>query len=149
MSPTTDWIFSYLVSLAGSLPVFIVWLVGALICITRFWRHRKACLLTGLALLISMGTRLLYPLANHLLFNVLANQNWAPGNVSLETRVQIINLISSLVYSVSGAISWGLVLWVIFGPGGYTIHPPRSGNEGVAANRPPASTPAPQHPQSV
>ena len=93
--------------LIGSLPVFAVWLVGCILCATRYRRQPTACALTAAALAIAAATRIVLPVISTWVFMHLFQD---------VSRIHWRVLVDSIVFSIPQAIEWGLLLWVIFGP---------------------------------
>jgi len=101
----------------GASPYLAVLLVGAYFCIRRAWRHPRACLLTGIAIAIAVGSRVALPILSNLMFSSVFNNVQGLHDIHLRVFIQ------SLFYAIPTAASWGLLLWVIFGPDGYNVNP--------------------------
>lgn len=99
--------------LVGSLPVFVVLLVGIALCIKQHWRQPKVCTLVGMALLLTVGIRVVFPIVVQPMLALLWN-SFGVDDVPTSLRI----LLPTFLYASASAVVWGLVLWAVFGDGG-------------------------------
>lgn len=90
--------------LAGMVPLFLVWSAGALLCLMFVQRAPRAVVFVGAA----MGVQFLAII----FFSFLPMLSAAfLFSTDIGTRV----FLMSLMTSIPSAISWGLILWAVFG----------------------------------
>lgn len=94
--------------LIGSTPLFLVMLVGGMLCIARSWRHPRVCTLVGAAIAMELVSRFAVPFVMEFLHHYILN-------VFDGTFQAAVN---GLLTSIPSAISWALMFYAIFGTGG-------------------------------
>jgi hypothetical protein len=99
--------------MVGSLPVLIVLFVGGVLCLKRAWRHPRACMLTGIAILIAFGSYTVMPIITMLMSQVFGFRS---GDVGIHFWM----IMHQLIYSIPVCAMWILLLVVIFGREGYS-----------------------------
>jgi hypothetical protein len=98
---------SQLVRLIGLAPSILALVIGGILCLSRYWRHPRACALAGIAVAIQLGAIVLLPFV----------MNFVGLIFPFEGRSSL--LVYTVVYSIPDAVSWGLIFWAIFGPEGF------------------------------
>src|SRR5262245_9823537 len=83
----------------GSMPLFIVWIVGIVFCVVRASQQAQACILAGIAIVIAIGSRFILPLIIKFLFATFLHG--AGSSVHA--------FVSGAMYGVLAATSWGLL----------------------------------------
>jgi hypothetical protein len=102
-------LFAVLASLLTQLPVFLIWLAGAVLCLVFWKRCPQAALLTLIALILFFVISLL---DNYLavVFPILARgRGWSSSQMSVYFTVK------AVLDSLARAIAWALLLPAIFG----------------------------------
>lgn len=95
----------YAYRLVGGLPVFVVMLVAAALCVKCWGTERRTAVLLGTAVLFLLAARVVAPLVSTWAF-----QHFFQDLHVLEWRI----ILDGLIFSVPDAIAWGVLLWMIF-----------------------------------
>ena len=111
---------SHAYRLIGTLPIFVVLLIGLGCCFQQRWRNYRVCSLVGIALFLALGMRVIMPFVMQVLIQILIDRG-GPGLL----RGPLLTIVPTFVYSAASAVIWGLVLWAIFGEGGVVRSAPR------------------------
>jgi hypothetical protein len=88
----------------GSMPVYLVMLIGFLMCVRSYRDRPTASILTGVAILLLTGVRLTVTIMSILFQTTLSE--------IVEPHLQI--FFAALADAIPAAAAWGLLLWVIF-----------------------------------
>jgi hypothetical protein len=90
------------------IPLFLVWMVGIVLAVTRWQRHPKVSLLALIALVLALLNSTVNGFLGALAPVMLTEQGMTA------TQIGIIFTIWSFIASIVGTVIWGLVLAAIF-----------------------------------
>ncbi len=100
----SDVLLSTVLSLAGQLPLFLVWLVGMIMAIVRWGRHPRVSGFVLIAVFAAAGTSFV----GQIVFRMLPHFN---GGINLARLFPLVSGCMSILH----AVSWACMLFAAFG----------------------------------
>jgi hypothetical protein len=104
-----EYIIPTLTALTTLIPVFIVWLIGAILAISRWRRHPRVSLFVIIAFVVMMGATVIFRVVSMWAPMIMRDRDWSMGEFGA-----ILTAIN-FVYALVNAAAWTLVLCAIFG----------------------------------
>jgi hypothetical protein len=104
-----EYLVPVLTSLATSIPLFIVWLIGIAVALSRWRRHPRVSLFAVIAFAVMIGSMVVFRVIYILAPLMMRERGWSPSEVG--TIFGAIGIVSALI----NAAAWALILSAIFG----------------------------------
>ena len=95
----------YAYRMLGSVPLFVVWLIGLALCSKHAKLDRTTCTLTAMALLIAIAMQAVFPLVSTWIF-----ETFLKNLHELRWRIMLNSLSESMIH----AVMWVLIVCAIF-----------------------------------
>ena len=104
-----EYLIPTLTSLATSIPLFLVWLIGIAVALSRWRRHPRVSLFAAIAFAVMIGSTIILRVVYMLGPLMMRERDWTTSEIG--TIFAVIGIVSALI----NAAAWALILSAIFG----------------------------------
>ena len=106
---TSGTVFNALSNFLIETPVFLVWLAGLVVAVTRWQRHPRVSLLTLIAIITLLLNTWIGTILNVQIPTMLSQWGWSVGEMGT------FFMIKGFIQAVVAAVGYGLLLFALFG----------------------------------